>query len=105
MELALARIHIPANIISLLHHIHCNREDQIITSQGLTKPYHIDNGIDQGKIYSPLLWQIFYDPILIYIKTSCKEEAFIFRKENTDEHTHVNHLAFVDDMVWISSSK
>ena len=111
MELALRRINIPDQIITILKHIHTNRKDQIITSQGLTDPYDVEDGLDQGETYSPLLWRIFYDPILLHIHNTNKEHAYILQKEDMADVVEdrdsvaITHLAFVDDTAWISNTK
>ena len=97
MKLALERINIPQPIILLLGHLHSNRYDQIITSQGLTELYYIEDRIDQGETHSPLLWCIFYNPILTYIDKIHQTRAYPIGKENTDTVERISHLAFVDD--------
>src|SRR5579883_2537382 len=86
MELALKRINIPNSIINILRYIHSNREDQIITSQRLTDPYKIEDSINQGEIYSPLLWRIFYDPILTHIYNIHKDHAYTISKETANSN-------------------
>jgi hypothetical protein len=39
---------------------------------GLTNPYKVQDGIDQGDTISPLLWRIFYDPLLQEVEDKCK---------------------------------
>ena len=61
------RIGIPFKGIQLITELHTDRQARIITAHGLTSPVHIKSGIEQGETYSPLLWKIYYDPILTYI--------------------------------------
>ena len=34
----------------------------------MTEEYHMNNGIDQGEIISPLLWIIYYNPLFCKIE-------------------------------------
>ncbi|KAG9296175.1 hypothetical protein G9A89_014767 [Geosiphon pyriformis] len=42
--------------------------NRVITDFGLTNGYQVHNGLDQGEVFSPLLWRIFYDPLLCEVK-------------------------------------
>ena len=64
---ACKRIGIPQNALNLIYNLHSNCKARIITAYGLTEPITLFSGIEQGKIYSPLLWKIYYDPILTFI--------------------------------------
>ena len=61
------RIGIPTPSINFITELHSQRQAQIIIAFGLTSPVNIKSGIEQGETYSPLLWKIYYDPILIFI--------------------------------------
>ena len=41
--------------------------NQIFTPFGLTDKYDVLVGIDQREVICPLLWYIYYDPLLSYI--------------------------------------
>ena len=62
LEKSLQRIHMNEQFITLLKRIHQSRYTNINTEFGLT------DGLDQGEIWSPILWRIFYDPLLAEIK-------------------------------------
>ena len=68
METALKRIKMNQTYISILKDLHCNRTSCIITAHGFTDPYIVQNGLDQGETHSPILWRIFYDPLLCAVK-------------------------------------
>src|SRR2546428_10694366 len=61
------RIEIPQLATNFIFNLHNDHKAQIITSYGLTEPIPLYSGIEQGETYSPLLWKIYYDPILSYI--------------------------------------
>jgi hypothetical protein len=70
VQKAMERIKIPYKIIKLINCILENRSNRVITFHGLTDPYIVHDGIDQGDSISPLLWRIFYDPLLEAVRRS-----------------------------------
>src|ERR1043165_5055215 len=68
LKFALKRIKILENIINFIISLFYKRQIRIITSYGLSEPFTGEDGIDQGKTISPLLWRIFYDPLLSKIQ-------------------------------------
>ena len=56
------------NFIALLKRIHQNRHTSVNTEFGLTERYTIEDGLDQGETWSPILWRIFYNSLLAEIK-------------------------------------
>ena len=67
---ALERLRIPFNFIRFILKMFGNRFNQVFTSFGNTEPYKVVSGIDQGEVISPLLWCIYYDPLLCRIHES-----------------------------------
>ena len=65
---ALARLKIPTHCINFISNLFYKRTNQIISYNGFTDPYNLLIGIDQGEIISPLLWCIYYDPLLAEIQ-------------------------------------
>ena len=61
------RIGIPNSGINLITELHLSKQARIITAYGFTSPVNIQSGTEQGETYSPLLWKIYYDPILAFI--------------------------------------
>ena len=55
-------------MIKLTIYLFRKREVRVITENGLTNPIKAGDGIDQGETISPLLWRIFYDPLLYKIQ-------------------------------------
>ncbi|KAG9300446.1 hypothetical protein G9A89_010071 [Geosiphon pyriformis] len=74
--------------------IHKDRINRVMTDFGFSNGYRVHDGFDQGEIFLPLLWRIFYDSLLCEIK----------------RHEHFGRMffffaagAFVDDMIWIGN--
>ncbi|GES99530.1 RNA-directed DNA polymerase from mobile element jockey-like [Rhizophagus clarus] len=65
LRMALLRIDIPTNIVNWIIDLFKHRSMRIITEFGLTNRITAGDGIDQGDAISPLLWRIFYDPLLV----------------------------------------
>ena len=64
LELALQRVKIPKRTIKYILNLFHKRQLRIITAYGLTEEITAGDGIDQGKVISPLVWHLFYDPLL-----------------------------------------
>ena len=47
-----------------------NRTNQVVTAYGLTDSYDVITGIDQEEVISPILWCIYYDPLLCKIQNN-----------------------------------
>src|SRR6185295_13531147 len=88
----LQRIHIPTSIINLLNYLLNNRQNSVITSIGLTQPYTVQDGIDQGETFSPLLWRIYYDPLIHRIDKT-------YQGYQLKTHTHVTTLSIYTSVV------
>src|SRR5438270_1782745 len=67
---AMTRLKIPLNFIDLVIDLFTNRRNYVLTDFGKTPDYEILVGIDQGEIISPLLWCIYYDPLLTKVQQS-----------------------------------
>ena len=58
------RIGIPQEALNFIKFLHQDRKAKTITAYGLTDPISLYSGIEQGETFFPLLWKIYYDPIL-----------------------------------------
>src|SRR5438105_4528280 len=111
--LALERIKIPTNIINFIISLFYNRQISIITCFGLTQPFTGNDGIDQSETISPLLWQIFYDPLLcrinddsnLGINIKINWPSGIINKPILTISEKIAASAYMDDTIWIASSK
>lgn len=111
LQIALQRIGMDPNFTKLMGNMWTNRSAQVITDRGLTKPFPVNNGLAQGGVLSPVLWTIFYDPLLTAVRSLTNGYQFTPLPQ-TLTSTHLNPLppqvdsvAFADDTTWISSSR
>ena len=102
---ALERIRIPQPIINLLTYILTHRNNRIITTLGLTPSYAVEDGIDQGETISPLLWRIYYDPLITRIYTEHNGYEGTIPSKPSPKTIHTSIMAYMDDSLWIAPSK
>src|SRR2546421_9818103 len=120
---ALTCIKMNRTYIDILKNLHQTRRSFIITTHGLTDAYTIQDGLDQRETHAPILWRIFYDPLLVAVDRLKQSTGYAITRpirqtsrfattgattssptENSQEKTYVNHLAFVNDTAWIANS-
>ena len=105
LRLPLLRIHIPEQITNLIINLFTNRTNKIITNLRLTDLYTVHDGIDQGETITPLLWRIYYDPLLCRITKSYKgytlQTNILNQNTNTNTSVSTNFLtlAFMNNMI------
>ncbi|KAG9290693.1 hypothetical protein G9A89_011656 [Geosiphon pyriformis] len=90
----------------------CNK---VMTDFGLTDGYCVHDGLDQGEIFSSLLWHIFYDSLLCEVKKQDSvygyrlNSHFISKTGQMDPQAGLSSFlatgAFVDDTIWVGSSQ
>ncbi|EXX61848.1 hypothetical protein RirG_167320 [Rhizophagus irregularis DAOM 197198w] len=68
LKRAMLRIDIPASLVEWIIVLFKHRHLKVATAYGLSDGFTGNDGIDQGDALSPLLWRIFYDPLLIRIQ-------------------------------------
>ena len=113
LRLALKRIKIPELMTNFLINLYNKRKIRVITEFGLTKEFEAEDGLDQGEVISPLMWRIFYDPLLCLVQ---KEENLEYRIEvnwpfdlKTNKTKSLTWqqgvLAYADDTTWIAGSR
>ncbi|GBC40443.2 RNA-directed DNA polymerase from mobile element jockey-like [Rhizophagus irregularis DAOM 181602=DAOM 197198] len=105
------RIKIPNDFSSLILELFKDRKNQVITAYGKTAPYDVLTGINQGEVISPLLWYIYYDPLLAEIdqqqlgyNISCISKSVV-QEEGVFNQQHVSVMAYMDDTQWITDEK
>jgi len=67
MKKALRRIKLPDQIIRFLLSLYNRQKIKVITEYGLIQEFEAEDGLNQGEVVSPLMWRIFYDPLLCLI--------------------------------------
>src|ERR1044072_3780492 len=116
LQHAMNRIKLLPLFIRFISNLFTNRSDRIFTPFDLTDPYNILVGIDQGEVICPLLWCIYYDPLLSFIqnKTSLGYELKTYDWPTVNDIVSDSHssclseripdTAFIDDTTWIARS-
>jgi len=109
LQKALQRLKIPHSFITFITNIFTNRKNSIFTDVGTTDPYNVIIGIDQGEVISPLLWCIYYDPLLKEIESrglgyrlSHTYRQNLYDSTCTTIEKHNTVSAYMDDTTWIS---
>jgi hypothetical protein len=69
---ALQRLQMPTQLVNIIANLLQNQSNQVITNLGLSPLYTVQDGIDQGETITPLLWRIYYDPLINYINKTYK---------------------------------
>jgi hypothetical protein len=112
LKKAMARLCLPSSFIDLICNLFTQHKNRVFTSVGTTSPYNVLIGINQGEVISPLLWCIYYDPLLCEIKQQqlgYKLEHSYRQNVYVDNLTTLCHttltLAFMDDTSWIAPTQ
>jgi hypothetical protein len=101
------------SLISFVINLFANRKLQIITTYGLSKCFQAGDGIDQRETISPLIWHIFYDPLLAQIQSNetlgytLDVDWPVDNNNNsiTEDSIRVACTAFADDTTWLASNR
>lgn len=89
-----------------------DRRTQVDTFYGLTEQITLVRGVDQGDCILPLLWVLFYEPLLERINKESKGytmKAIVkldlrYTYEST-KIIEIKELAYMDDSAWLVNSK
>ncbi|KAG9293355.1 hypothetical protein G9A89_007601, partial [Geosiphon pyriformis] len=94
-------------------HLRNSLTNWVITDFGLTDGYIVYNKLDQGEVFSPLLWRIFYDSLLCKVKKHeqlCEyrlDSKYFTKTGKADPKSGKTFFfaagAFVDDTIWIGN--
>jgi hypothetical protein len=96
LKLALQRIGIPTKLIAVILSINRSLLIKVQHYYGNTQQFPQSNGLPQGDKYSPILWLIFYDPLLA--RLTQETTGFIVTNQLS-----VTHLGFADDLKLLST--
>jgi hypothetical protein len=112
LEKAMLRLKLPKSFVNIIKSLFLGRKNQVFTAKGLTDPYDMLVGIDQGEIISPLLWCIYYDPLLCRIQklnmgyeVSGKKINDIYNNVYEEKSINMACMAYMDDTNIISDNK
>ncbi len=109
---ALARLKLPYNFTQTILRLFLPRFNQVFTAHGNSDTYLVHSGIDQGEVISPLLWCIYYDPLLCAINNS--QHGFVSevdwrpdarRPLTNNTSLKIPALAYMDDTLWLAKSR
>ena len=112
LEKAFERLRLPLDFITLILNLFSNRKNRVFTEAGMTDFFDMLIGIDQGEVISPILWCIYYDPLLCEIEErklgynlrhNYKQNLYSDQIIQIEQHLSVS--AFMDDTSWITESK
>src|SRR3954447_3783608 len=103
LELAMRHLRIPQGFIKLTLNLFTNRSNRVITANGLSDPYKVKIGIDQGEVIFSLLWVIYIDPLLVALNKN-NSLPYIISSTSARPQVDISTLAFMDDTTLISSS-
>src|SRR5436190_9043588 len=89
-------------------------ENFVLTDVGKTKDYDVLVGINQEEVISPLLWCIYYNPLLTRIQADRSLGYSISHNflnnfqtpyDTTTISTSISALAYMDDTLWYSGKQ
>ncbi len=106
------RIKLPPFCIDFILDFFIQRKNAIFTANGITDYYNVKIEIDQGEIISPLLWCIYFDPLLCKINDldygytlSHTQITDVISNSYFTSSLQISSLSFMDDTNWISDSQ
>jgi hypothetical protein len=70
LQLSFDRLKFSQNLSKLIISLFISRKNNILTPFERTESYNLLIGIDQGEVIFPLLWTIYFDPLLTELSTS-----------------------------------
>ncbi len=111
LKKAMMRVKIPPPCIDFVLDFFTHRQNAVLTKGGLSDYYKVKIGIDQGEVISPLLWCIYFNPLLCEIDQLKKGYTFthkwmtnVSQGSQQQIQAQIAALGFMDDANWISES-
>jgi hypothetical protein len=113
LQLSFERLKFPQNLSKFIISLFTSRKNHILTPFGRTESYNLLIGIDQGEVISPLLWTIYFDPLLTelsasaitpYLWSSGLPTTILEINNNEDIVVPITQLTYMDDSTLIASS-
>src|SRR5215213_11834933 len=96
LKLAMDRLKIPPIFTQLVLSLFTNRSNKVITADGLSDPYKVQIGIDQGEVISPLLWVIYIDPLLTALNEANSTPYVMSNSEFSSPSASSNNNSNID---------
>ncbi|GBC00394.1 hypothetical protein RclHR1_03840016 [Rhizophagus clarus] len=109
LSLALKCIGLPIHAVQCIINLFKGRQIQVATAFGPSPVFQDKDGIDQGDSFSPLLWRIYYDPLLATVtllpnKGYTMDCIWSINPQELDTWEHFSHRiaisAYMDDTAW-----
>ncbi|CAB4437355.1 unnamed protein product [Rhizophagus irregularis] len=113
LKLSFEQLKFPPNLSKFIISLFTSRKNHILTPFGRTESYNLLIGIDQEEIISPLLWTIYFDPLLTelsaaapapYIWSFGLSDNILSINNNEDIVVLITQLTYIDDSTLIASS-
>jgi ribonuclease HI len=111
LRAALTRLSVPQDCTNFIIDLYENRRMSVITRYGTSDSFTAGDGIDQGESISPLMWRVFYDPLITHVQSTNLgypiKSKWPSKTHMTalDDGINIAVLAYADDTVWVSNSK
>ena len=111
LELMLRKLKVLVITISYIMSLYKERQLKIITEYGLTEEITAGNSIDQGEVISPLMWRVFYDPLLDRVQNKTKLGYTVKLNIPAEAYCAIGKeirqsaIAYADDTTWITNDK
>ncbi|KAG9296257.1 hypothetical protein G9A89_014849 [Geosiphon pyriformis] len=113
LRASLRRVKMCERFIRFFGGIHEDRVNRVMTDFGLSGGYKVHDGLDQGEVFLPLLWRIFYDLLLCEVKRHEQlcgyqiDTKFVSKsgriEGSSDLTSYFSAGAFVDDTIWVGN--
>ena len=105
------RVKLPSLCIDFILDFFIYRKNAVLIKGDLSDFYDVKIDIDQGEVISPLLWCIYFDPLLCEINQLNKRYILthtwisnVSQDTQKQLQAQIATLGFMDDANWISSS-
>ena len=73
---------------------------------GRTKEYEVEDSLDQEETILPILWRIYYDPLIAKIDRDFKGFTMSVNIPDKCEYkTNISVIVYMDDSLWIADTK
>ncbi|RGB43414.1 hypothetical protein C1646_749803 [Rhizophagus diaphanus] len=78
---SMKRMSLPESFINLVMDINLNIFNRVIVNNSMTEEYYVQDRIDQGEVWSQILWRNFYDALLARLEEVKEVVAYEIKEE------------------------